>query len=226
MRVIKILYEDNHLLVVAKPAGLLVQGDRSGDVTLLDQAKEYLKVKYAKPGNVYLGLVHRLDRNVSGAVILARTSKAAGRLSAQFRAGTITKSYLAIVAGNPPDGPQILHGWLAAKGDAHGVTRAAPEPFSGAKEAVLEYSVRQRSQGRTLLDVHPVTGRRHQIRAQLAQAGWPLLGDVKYGARSALPQRRIGLHALGVVFQHPVREDELEIVCKPPVDWPWVNQEY
>ncbi len=221
-----ILHEDNHLLVVAKPAGLLVQGDRSGDPSLLDQAREYLRVKYAKPGKVYLGLVHRLDRNVSGVVILARTSKAAGRLSAQFRAGTVKKTYLAVVTGNPPDGRHELRSYLAAKGDAAGVTRAENSPFPGSKEAVLQFAVRQRRPQQSLLEVHPVTGRRHQIRAQLALAGWPLLGDVKYGSVAGLPERRIALHALSVVFAHPVTGEALEICSKPPVDWPWLNPEY
>ncbi len=221
-----IIHEDNHLLVVAKPAGLLIQGDRSGDPTLLDHVREYLKTKYDKPGNVYLGLVHRLDRNVSGVVILARTSKAAGRLSAQFRDGTVGKTYLAVVEGHPPDGEQELHSWLAAKGDAQGVTRASWEPFPGARESVLHFVVRQKRAGQALLEVHPVTGRRHQIRAQLALAGWPLLGDVKYGAKKGLPEHRIALHALSVAFSHPVGNRLLKITSEPPVDWPWPNRDY
>ncbi len=222
----RILHEDNHLLVVAKPAGLLVQGDAGGDETLLDQARQYLRVKYAKPGKVYLGLVHRLDRNVSGVVILARTSKAAGRLSRQFRDGTVVKTYLGVVTGAPPDGPLELRSWLAAKGDARGRTRAAAAPFAGAKEALLSLAVRERRAGNALVEIHPVTGRRHQIRAQLALAGWPLLGDVKYGARTRLPGRRIALHAWKIAFDHPVGGRPLEIVCNLPVDWPWSNREY
>ncbi|PJA76516.1 RNA pseudouridine synthase [bacterium CG_4_9_14_3_um_filter_65_15] len=221
MDAVQILHEDNHLLVVAKPAGLLVQGDASGDETLLDAGRAYLREKYAKPGNVYLGLVHRLDRNVSGVVVLARTSKAAGRLSAQFRRGEVAKTYLAVVTGSPPDGNRELRAYLAAKGDQRGVTRAAEAPFTGAKEALLHYEVRARQHGHALLEVRPGTGRRHQIRAQLALAGWPLLGDVKYGARERLPESRIALHAWKIAFAHPVGGQAVEIVCEPPVDWPW-----
>ncbi len=218
---LQVIHEDNHLLAVAKPAGLLVQGDAGGHPTLLDEAREYLKAKYAKPGNVYLGLVHRLDRNVSGLVLLARTSKAAGRLSAQFREGTVRKTYLAVVAGRPaaPDG--ILRAHLAAKGDTGGVTRAQAEPFPGSRESVLEYRVLESAGSLSLVEVHPLTGRRHQIRAQLALVGCPLLGDVKYGSTRRLADRRIALHALALEVAHPVGGDPLRLVCVPPVDWPW-----
>jgi 23S rRNA pseudouridine1911/1915/1917 synthase len=208
-------------LAVCKPAGLLVQGDRSGDPTLLEAARAYLKREYAKPGNVYLGLVHRLDRNVSGVVLLARTSKAASRLAAAFRAKQVAKSYLAVTAGRPPAATGELRHWLAAAGDRQGVTRASAEPFAGAREAVLRYRIADEGNGCCLLGVEPVTGRRHQIRAQLALAGCPLLGDVKYGASSRLPGRRIALHALRLELAHPVGGAPLALAADPDPDWPW-----
>lgn len=227
---LRILYEDNHLLAVDKPAGLLVQGDRSGEPTLLEEARLYLKEKYAKPGNVYVGLVHRLDRNVSGVVLLARTSKAAARLSAQFRQGLTTKTYLAVVGGTLPAASGTagkigtsgtLRAWLAPAGDDHGVTAAALEAWPGAKESLLHYEVVDRTTGWTLVRVHPVTGRRHQIRAQFALVGCPLLGDVKYGCPRTLPDHRIALHALRLEISHPVGARPLNLACDPPVDWPW-----
>jgi 23S rRNA pseudouridine1911/1915/1917 synthase len=220
-----VLYEDNHLLVVDKPAGLLVQGDRSGDPTLVEAAQAYLKKKYAKPGNVYVGLVHRLDRNTSGVVLLARTSKAAGRLSARFREDEVSKVYLAVVEGRPDPAEGELKSWLAGKGDRQGVTRASKVPFSGAREALMRYHVRESAQGRSLVEVRPVTGRRHQIRAQFALAGHPLLGDVKYGSRERLSGHRIALHAYTLEIAHPIpdRNGERSMVFEavPPKDWPW-----
>lgn len=216
-----VLFEDNHLLAVHKPAGLLVQGDQSGDQTLLDVAGAYLKAKYNKPGNVYLGLVHRLDRNVSGVVLLARTSKAAGRLSAQFREGTVGKTYLAVTAGCPAPSSGDLVSWLAGSGDKRGVTRASLEPFSGARESLLRYTVREPGPRWSLVEVRPVTGRRHQIRAQFALAGHPLLGDVKYGSAQRLSGHRLALHAYSIEVAHPVGGKPVVITADPPDDWPW-----
>ncbi len=218
---LEVLYEDNHLLAVNKPAGLLVQGDRSGDETLLDVAGSYLKLKYDKPGRVFLGLVHRLDRNVSGVVLLATTSKAAGRLSGQFRDGTVDKVYQAVVAGRPKHGEGELRGWLAAKGDARGVTRAEQKSFAGARESLLHYNVVESKGGWSLVEVKPVTGRRHQIRVQLALEGHPLLGDVKYGSLRRLADHRIALHALSLTVSHPVGGKSLTLASPLPEDWPW-----
>jgi len=218
---LKVIHEDNHLLAVDKPAGLLVQGDRSGDATLLEAARLYLKEKYAKPGNVYVGLVHRLDRNVSGVVLLARTSKAASRLSAAFRAGDVTKVYLAVCHGRLPAAADRVRAWLSAAGDGRGVTRAAAEPFDGARESILAYRVRGEAGPVSLVEIRPVTGRRHQIRAQLALLGCPLLGDVKYGAPRGLPEHRLALHALRLEVAHPVGGDRLVLEAPPPADWPW-----
>lgn len=218
---LQVLHEDNHLLVVDKPAGLLVQGDQSGDITLLDVARHYLKEKYSKTGNVYLGLVHRLDRNVSGVVLLAKTSKAAGRLSTQFREKTVVKTYLGVTEGLLPEPEGSLRAWLAAKGDSRGVTRAEAAPFDGAKDSLLRYRNLDAEGGRSLVEVIPVTGRRHQIRAQLALVGCPLLGDVKYGAARGMPRHRIALHAWKLSIRHPVTGDALEFISETPGDWPW-----
>ncbi len=218
---LEVLFEDNHLLAVHKPAGLLVQGDHSGDETLLDVAASYLKQKYDKPGRVYLGLVHRLDRNVSGVILLATTSKAAGRLSGQFRDGTVDKVYQAVVAGHPPNGEGELRSWLAAKGDSRGVTRAEQTSFAGARESLLRYNVMESRGEWSLVEIKPVTGRRHQIRAQMALAEHPLLGDVKYGSRRRLADHRIALHALGLTVSHPVGGQSLTLAAPLPEDWPW-----
>lgn len=216
-----VIYEDNHLLVIDKPAGLLAQGDHSGDTTVVAVAAAYLKQKYAKPGNVYVGLVHRLDRNVSGIMVLARTSKAASRLSAQFRAGTIGKDYLAVVSGVPEPEAAELVSWLAASGDRHGVTKAALTVFSGAKESRLRYDVKERGAGFAQVRVQPITGRRHQIRAQMALLGCPLVGDVKYGSQWRLPDHRLALHATRLQIAHPVGGRILDFEAPIPGDWPW-----
>lgn len=224
-RDLSIVHEDNHLLVVNKPAGVLAQGDHTGDPTLLDAARAYLKRVYAKPGNVYLGLVHRLDRPVSGVMVLARTSKAAGRLSRQFREGTVGKRYLAVVEGACEPGPVRLVHHLAATGDHRGVTHAAVEPFAGSKLAELRYHVVERNQDRSLLAVELITGRRHQIRAQLALAGHPVWGDVKYGARRRADLDGIGLHAVRLEFAHPVGGSPLRCEAPVPDGWPWARDE-
>jgi len=218
---LRVIFEDNHLLVVDKPAGLLAQGDISGDQCLNDVAKDYLREKFNKPGNVYLGLVHRLDRNVSGVMVLARTSKAASRLSVAFRDKKVKKSYKAVVMGKPPQQSGDLKAWLGAKGDSRGVTRAENKTFDGARESLLRYSVLASERGCSLLEVSPITGRRHQIRAQLALVGCPLLGDVKYGSTVRLPDHRIALHAFKLEFNHPVGAEPVGYEVNVPVDFPW-----
>jgi 23S rRNA pseudouridine1911/1915/1917 synthase len=216
-----VLCEDNHLLAVAKPAGLLVQGDGSGDPTLLAAARNYIGVKYAKPGHVYLGLVHRLDRPVSGVVLFARTSKAASRLSRQFRERSVRKVYLAVIEGSPAAATGELTAFLGQRADRQGVTRAANRPFTGAREARLVYTVLGTAGGRSLLRVEPQTGRRHQIRAQLALAGYPIVGDVKYGSRRRHADRSIALHARRLVVDHPVRDESVVLVAPIPTGWTW-----
>lgn len=218
---LRILYEDNHLLVVVKPAGLLAQGDSTGDVTLLDLCKADLKARFGKPGNVYLGLVHRLDRPVSGVMVLARTSKAASRLSEQFRDGRVRKIYRVVVEGAPPRDEGELVGHLAAEGDADGRTRWSATPFPGSREARLLYRSLGDAAGRSLLEVRPQTGRRHQIRVQLAAAGSPVVGDVKYGAPIPLPDRSVALHAWRLELAHPVGDRPLVFTAPVPDRAPW-----
>jgi len=218
---LSVIYEDNHLLVVDKAAGLLTQGDRSGAPTLVDAVTGYLKEKYHKPGKVYVGLVHRLDRNVGGVVVLARTSKAAGRLSAQFRDGQVQKTYEAVVTGGPSSAEGELVSWLAPAGDRRGVTRASEREFAGARKSRLRYYVEAQQNPFSLLRIEPLTGRRHQIRAQMSLLGCPLLGDVKYGSGCRLPNHGLALRAARLVFAHPVGGREMVISAPRPRDWPW-----
>lgn len=212
-----VIYEDNHCLAVVKPARVLVAGDRTGDESLLEQAKAYLKVRYQKPGAVYLGLVHRLDRPVSGVVLFARTSKAASRLSEQFRRGSVKKVYQALVEGRV-DPPQAeLCDWLL-KDEARNIVRVAAPRAAGAKESRLRYRLLERGPQRTLLEVHPLTGRSHQIRVQLAQAGFPIVGDGKYGSRASLGGA-IALHAAALTFEHPTTREPITLTAEQPVDW-------
>ncbi len=218
---LQVLYEDNHLLGVVKPAGLLVQGDRTGDQTLLEIAKAWLRRRYGKPGRVYLGLVHRLDRPVSGVVLFARTSKAAGRLAKQFREGSVRKLYWAVAAGVPAPPEGEAEAWLAGQADGRGRTRAALQAFPGARQARLRYRTLERAPGAAWLEVEPLTGRRHQIRVQLALLGHPILGDTKYGGPRWSADRRIALHAKSLEVVHPVRDQKVLLVAPPPADWPW-----
>lgn len=214
----EILYEDNHVLAVLKPAGLLVQGDRTGDVTLLELAKAYIKQKFNKPGNVFLGLVHRLDRPVSGVVMFARTSKAASRLSREFRARRVKKKYLAVVQGLAKSGGEVLYGHIAREG-RHSRPSEPGVPHS--KEALLSYRVLARASGVSLLEITPHTGRHHQIRLQLAEAGHPILGDLRYGAKEPLGDRTIALHAAELIVDHPTRPEAIRLFASPPLTHPW-----
>jgi 23S rRNA pseudouridine1911/1915/1917 synthase len=213
-----VLFEDNHLLALFKPAGLLSQGDRSGAASLLALAKGWLKERCGKPGKVFLGLVHRLDRPVAGVMVFARTSKAAARLSAQFRAGTVQKTYLAVVAGTPrqPQGSLCHH--IARQGT---FSRILPQTGARRRAARLRYRLIETRGARSLLLVEPQTGRKHQIRLQLSHAGSAIVGDVRYGAPAPLNNRQIALLARQIVVMHPTRKTPLRLVCPLPVGWPW-----
>lgn len=214
-----VLYEDNHLIVVNKPAGLLAQADLGGDLDVLTAAKEIIKRRDRKPGRVYLGLVHRLDRPVSGAMALAKTSKAAARLSAQFRDRGPDKIYLAVVAGRPdPAAGELRH--HLAKDRAARITRVV-DPAQGGKPALLRYEVLESRRSRSLVRVELVTGLPHQIRAQLAAAGHAIVGDRKYGSQSRFPRGKIALHASSLGIRHPVGGRRLEIEADLPAHWPW-----
>jgi 23S rRNA pseudouridine1911/1915/1917 synthase len=218
---IPILYEDNHCIVIAKPAGLLSQGDQTGAPSVVELVKADLKVRYAKPGNVFLGLVHRLDRPVSGAMLLAKTSKAAARLAEEFREGRVEKAYRAIVEGSV----HVDAGtWvdMLRKDPQH--NRVEVSTAADAKEARLEFRVLERLGDRTSLQLVPRTGRSHQIRVQLASRGWPIVGDRKYGSHSTILAQdgkpRIALHAWRLGFTHPTRREWLEVTAEVPSDWP------
>ncbi|MFN0053442.1 MAG: RluA family pseudouridine synthase [Planctomycetales bacterium] len=218
MHDLDVLFEDNHCLAVLKPARVLVAPDRTGDVSLLDLGRQYLKQKYNKPGDVFLGLLHRLDRPVSGVVLFARTSKAAARLSEQFRTGAIGKVYHALVEGavSPREG-ELSH-WLSKDQITNVVTSVAPET-PGAKPCTLRYRQLHAGGQLTLLEVTPLSGRSHQIRVQLACAGHPIYGDGKYGSPHGF-DGRIALHAARLHFEHPVRHEPVTITAPTPADWP------
>jgi 23S rRNA pseudouridine1911/1915/1917 synthase len=213
---VDVLYQDNHLLVVVKPAGMLVQGDRTGDDDLLSEAKQYLKIEFNKPGNVFVGLVHRLDRPVSGVVVFARTSKAASRLSEQFRSRIVEKSYLALVEG-----------WLAEPLDLRHFlkktrrrTEVVKQGTRRAKEAVLSCRPLKIIGRETLIEVDLDTGRAHQIRAQLAAEGHPVVGDTRYGAAPGPIRGAIALHCARMGIRHPVKKVRMVWSAPLPESWP------
>jgi 23S rRNA pseudouridine1911/1915/1917 synthase len=214
-----VLFEDNHLLALYKPAGLLVQGDRTGAASLLDLAKAWLKERYHKKGEAFLGLVHRLDRPVAGVVLFCRTSKAAGRISEQFRSGKIRKCYLAIVTGNPA----ITSGKLIDHLERHEnrSSRIAPVPTSASQEARLSYQVLAATPSSSLVEIHLETGRHHQIRVQMSHLGHPLLGDLRYGAIAPLARKQVALIASKLTLTHPITKEQLSISSPLPRDWPW-----
>jgi len=213
-----VLYEDNHLLAVSKPAELVTMGARPGVPTLLEIAREYIREKYNKPGNVYLGVVSRLDGPVTGVVIIARTSKAAARLTEQFRERTVSKTYWALVAGRMrlPEGELVDY---LAEHPRHRKMQIVGSRLSGAKEARLAYRTLRLIGDDSLVEIDLATGRKHQIRLQMSHHGHPIIGDRKYGSGSSLA-RGIALHSRRLVIAHPTRGEEIEIVAPLPAYWP------
>lgn len=212
------LYEDNHVLVVHKPAGMLSQGDLSGDLDVLTAAKQIIKERDQKPGNVFLGLVHRLDRPVGGVMVTAKTSKGAARLSAQFRERSTTKIYWAVVQGRPelPEA-ELCH--RLEKDSSTRITKVVDG--TRGKEARLRYRVLQSEPDRSLLEVQLITGLAHQIRAQLSAAGHPIAGDRKYGATLPYASGIIALYAKSICFSHPVTKEPVTVEAPLPPNWPF-----
>ncbi|MEN2434547.1 RNA pseudouridine synthase [Weeksellaceae bacterium A-14] len=211
----QIVFEDNHLLVINKKAGQIVQGDKTGDESLLDSIKNFIKKRDQKPGNVFLGLVHRIDRPTSGLVIYAKTSKALSRLTQMVKTREIKKTYWAIVAKELiPQSQRLVH--YLKKNEKTNKTTVFPKATDGAKEAVLNYEVINILDHYQLLEIDLETGRHHQIRAQLSKIGVPVKGDLKYGAPRSNPDGGISLHARKLNFIHPVTKEEVELVAPVP----------
>lgn len=215
-----ILYEDNHLIVLNKQAGDLVQGDKTGDVSLRDQVKRYLKETYHKPGEVYLGVVHRLDRPTSGVVLFAKTSKALSRLNRAFAEGKVKKTYWAVVQPVPELPAATLTHWLV-RNPGQNKSYAHPKEVPQSKKAVLAYTLLKTLHHYALLGIDLYTGRHHQIRAQLAAVGCCIKGDLKYGAGRSNANGGIHLHARSLVLEHPVQRTTLRFEAPPPEDPLW-----
>ncbi|MEE4117270.1 MAG: RluA family pseudouridine synthase [Marinilabiliaceae bacterium] len=216
-----VLYEDNHLIAVYKNNNELVQGDSTGDTTLADEVKKYIKKVYKKPGDVYLGITHRIDRPVSGVVLFAKTSKALTRLNNMLRDGEIHKKYLAVVKERPPeDEAELVH--FLKKNEKQNKSYSYDTEVKGSKKARLRYRILSRTDSYYLLDIDLYTGRHHQIRSQLAKIGCPIRGDLKYGYPRSNKDGGISLHARSIEFIHPVKKEQVKITAPlPELDiWP------
>ncbi len=224
---IKVLYEDNHIIAVYKPAGVLTQGDRTGEVSLYDTVKDYLKEKYKKPGNVFLGLVHRLDKPVSGIVLFGKTSKGASRLSEQFRNHTIQKTYYGIVVGKPKENKGVLKEKVnKISFFAEGFTKKSDEELlaeikkaTKTRTAELAYETVKSNDKYSLLKIMPKTGRFHQIRIQMSEMGCPILGDAKYSNQKPLPDKSIGLCATAISFKPATEDKTINLEIPLPEGW-------
>ncbi len=217
----EVVYEDNHLIAVSKKAGVLCQGDKTGDKPLVDEVKDFLKAKYNKPGNVFAGLIHRLDRPVSGLVLLAKTSKALTRMNEQFKSRAVQKTYWAIVKDKPLNDSGTLKHYLL-KNQKQNKSRAYKKATDGALLSELSYKVLKKLSTHYLLEVNPKTGRHHQIRVQLSSMSCPIKGDLKYGSKRSNPDGSISLHARKLKFTHPVSKEEMVLVAPVPANPIWL----
>ena len=220
MNDIDIVYEDNHIIVVLKPQGVPTCGDESGDDSLLEGVRRYLKVTYEKPGNVYVGLIHRLDRPTGGVMVFAKTSKAASRLSEQMRGGDFENKYFTVLVGTPKEPQKTLVNYLK-KNPVNNMVYLCPPTTDGAKMASLDYRVLQEREGLCLAEVRLHTGRTHQIRVQMAGIGHPVYGDMRYGGENA-KKGWLALWAYSLSFTHPVTKERMRFMVQPPADnVPW-----
>ncbi len=220
-KALEILYEDNHLIVVVKPQNVPTQGDSSGDTSLLDMVKAYVKEKENKPGEAFIGLVHRLDRPTGGVMVFAKTSKAASRLSEQLKNGRFSKRYLAVAVGTPWQKSGRLENWLV-KDEKNNVVKTAPAAIDGAKKAVLDYKVLEFTSQVSLFDINLITGRSHQARVQLKALGNPIFGDAKYGGDTLAKGHNLALWAYELRFYHPISDEAYVFRVSPPQEkTPW-----
>lgn len=218
----QVVYEDNHIIIVSKRSGEIVQGDKTGDEPLSETVKRYIKDKYQKPGNVFLGVVHRLDRPVSGLVVFAKTSKALSRLNTMFRNGDVHKTYWAIVKDTPEVQEATLTHWIV-RNEKQNKSYAYDHEVKNSKKAVLKYKMIGHTDHYSLLEVNLMTGRHHQIRCQLAKMGCPIKGDLKYGAQRSNPDGSISLLSHRMAFVHPVSKQEIVLDSPLPDDPIWNN---
>ena len=216
----RVVYEDNHVIVVCKESGEIVQGDKTGDRPLSDLVKEYIKEKYGKPGAVFLGVVHRIDRPVAGLVLFARTSKALSRLNVMIGRGEISKTYWALTGEKPPEEEGEIESWLI-RNEKQNKSYSFPDERKGSKRSLLRYRVLGKSDRYFLLEIKLLTGRHHQIRSQLAYIGCPIRGDLKYGARRSLPDGSISLFSKRLEFTHPVSKKPIILDAPFPSDPIW-----
>ena len=216
----EVVYEDNHIIIVNKKSGEIVQGDKTGDTPLSETVKQWIKEKYAKPGNVFCGVVHRLDRPVFGLVVFAKTSKALARMNEMFRNGDVHKTYWAITKNRPPKDEDTLVHYITTT-ERNNKSYASTVEKPGAQKAVLKYRVISQSDNYYLIEVKLLTGRKHQIRVQLAAIGCPIKGDLKYGAKRSNPDGSISLLARNVTFVHPVSKQDICVTAPGPDDNLW-----